>query len=203
MERRRRAAAAPAAAGAVPAARPAPQPPLRDAGEGRERVRRGGEMGRGSGACADRPPPAGVPARGPLAHQGLPAGPLPGGRLAAGLRAAHAGGCGQREAGPGRRSGAQGNAAAVAGGDAAALGAGPGPAAALPRLPGRRVPAAGGECRAGGVVGQTRQTGSPCRVCLAFVGSPGSTQLDVARMTPPLSSASSTKLPVSAQTWSL
>lgn len=161
MERRRRAAAAPAAAGAVPAARPAPQPPLRDAGEGRERVRRGGEMGRGSGACADRPPPAGVPARGPLAHQGLPAGPLPGGRLAAGLRAAHAGGCGQREAGPGRRSGAQGNAAAVAGGDAAALGAGPGPAAALPRLPGRRVPAAGGECRAGGWLDKRGRLGVP------------------------------------------
>lgn len=49
----------------------------------------------------------------------VPAGPLPGERLAAGLRAADAGG------------------------DAAAVGAGPGLAAAVPRLPQRLVPAAG------------------------------------------------------------
>lgn len=84
--------AAPPGGVAATAARPTPQPPLRDPG---------------------------VPARRSLAHQGLPAGPLPGERLAAGLRAADAGG------------------------DAAAVGAGPGLAAAVPRLPQRLVPAAG------------------------------------------------------------
>lgn len=47
-------------------------------------------------------PPAGVPARRSLAHQGLPAGPLPGERLAAGLRAADAGACEGRAGAAGR-----------------------------------------------------------------------------------------------------
>lgn len=142
----------PAAPGAVPAAtvRPGPQPPLRDIGEGDGGAR--GEPGRaemaGSGR-RDAMPPAGVPARRPLAHQGLPEGPVPGERLAPGIRAAHAGASGARRggAGAGPGSGPPVTPGAVAGGDAAAVGAGPGPAAALPRLPQRHVPAAGGQCQ--------------------------------------------------------
>lgn len=54
-----------------------------------------------------------------------------------------------RGAGRGSGPGAAGPAVtvgAVAGGDAAAVGAGPGLAAAVPRLSQRLVPAAGGEC---------------------------------------------------------
>lgn len=84
----------PAAPGAVPAAaaRPSPQSPLRDAGEG-DRGTRGepGRPGMAGPARGDAVPPVGVPARRPLSHQGFPAGPVPGERLAPGIRAAHAG----------------------------------------------------------------------------------------------------------------
>lgn len=86
--------------GALPAAaaaRPVPQPPLRNPGEGNGGGIGGQREGTGSDrAGCDAVPPAGVPARRPLSHQGLPAGSLPGGRLAPGLRAAHAGACGVR-----------------------------------------------------------------------------------------------------------
>lgn len=105
--------------------------------------RRGLRRGVGLGRC-DVVPPAGVPARRPLAHQGLPARPVPGGRLAPGLRATHAGvyaaaGGDWPEPVPSVTPGA------FAGGDAAAVGAGPDLAAALPRFPRRHVPAEGGQ----------------------------------------------------------